>query len=244
MKKCSVLFIGNSYTYYNEMPTKFFKEIGRQNGIDIEVTSIVKGGWTLEKHADTNDEYGAQVALALDEKNVGKYDYVILQEQSLRPARDDGRELFFVAVRELVKKIRAIGATPVLYSTWGRRRDHQKLVEFGFTHESMMWRLASAYGYMGRELDVAVANVGFAFGDIYRNHEAEINLYHTDGTHPSPVGSFVASLTLYSKIFGVDVRTLTLDFELDEEVVKIIREAVYNAVFNAPSIPEEYKINS
>ena len=35
-KKARVLFIGNSYTYYNDMP-KIFESIARAQGADLEV---------------------------------------------------------------------------------------------------------------------------------------------------------------------------------------------------------------
>jgi len=79
-----VLFIGNSYTHYHDMPTAYFERIAEQAGYEVEVTTIVKGAHTLEKFADPFDTYGSEVAVALDEKNVGRYDYVVLQEQSFR----------------------------------------------------------------------------------------------------------------------------------------------------------------
>ena len=74
----SVLFIGNSYTYYNSLAS-IFRTLAAKAGYRVKVSEITKGGYTLEKFADPSDAEGKRVADALDEKNAGKYDFVILQ---------------------------------------------------------------------------------------------------------------------------------------------------------------------
>ena len=49
MKKLRILFIGNSHTYYNDMPN-MVAEKSRKEGYDCEVTMIAHGGWFLEQH--------------------------------------------------------------------------------------------------------------------------------------------------------------------------------------------------
>ena len=48
-KKLRLLFIGNSHTYYNDMPLMAAKK-ARAAGYDCEVTMIAHGGWFLEQH--------------------------------------------------------------------------------------------------------------------------------------------------------------------------------------------------
>ena len=38
-----LLFIGNSYTYFNEMPEQL-EALMRENGFDVTVHSVTKGG--------------------------------------------------------------------------------------------------------------------------------------------------------------------------------------------------------
>ena len=108
-KSYSILFIGNSYTYYNDMPAEIFKKIAVAAGYDVEVTAITKGSHKLSEFADPTDNYGAKVERALTSGK--KYDYVVLQEQSVRPASDDA-PLFFEAVRSLTARVREA-------NTWG-----------------------------------------------------------------------------------------------------------------------------
>ena len=60
---------------------------------------------------------------------------MILQEQSLRPITEP--EKFRAAASNLNGRIRAIGAQPVLYATWGRQSGSETLAELGLTNESM-----------------------------------------------------------------------------------------------------------
>ena len=43
-----VLFIGNSYTYFYDMP-KLFEAICRERGAECDVDSVTAGGYTLEQ---------------------------------------------------------------------------------------------------------------------------------------------------------------------------------------------------
>lgn len=200
----SILFIGNSYTYYNDLPS-IFADIAKAESMDVNTTAITKGGWTLEKYCDANDEFGAKVALELDYENKGKFDYVVIQEQSLRPITEP--ELFFAAVRDLALRAKAIGAKPLLYSTWGRKTGSPQLLDLNLTNAQMTQKLAESYGKIGAELDIPVAYVGRAFFEVYSNNP-EIELYDPDLTHPSENGSTLAALTLFGKIFGVEPTTL------------------------------------
>ena len=47
-----ILFIGNSATYFNDMPTAIFAPMCEAAGYDVEVTAITKGGYCLAGHVD------------------------------------------------------------------------------------------------------------------------------------------------------------------------------------------------
>lgn len=241
-KTYSILFIGNSYTKRNNMPTEIFAPMAKAAGYDVEVTAILNGGHKLLEFADPNDTFGAQVAEELSPKNYGKYDYVVIQEQSLRPVTDAGK--FYDGARTLVKKIRALGAAPVLYSHWGRKTGSPDLIDLQLTNESMTWRLAAVGEAIGNELHMPVAYVGLAFFDIYTN-EPEIELYDDDLYHPVYNGSYLAAATIFAKIFGVDPTTTCYPGDLaDAAAIVALPVAAKNAVFNTPKIPAEYKTTS
>lgn len=233
-KTYDILFIGNSYTYYNSTVPTEFKNIAASAGYTVNVDSVTKGGYTLLKFADSQDNMGAQVHEKLSTK---KYDFVFIQEQSHTPVTN--RENFYAGARALVQKIRDAGAVPVFYSTWGRQEGNKDIEKFDLVNnETMTWNLAASYTKMGKELDVSVAYVGLAFRALYTG--TNINLYHSDGSHPSPTGTFVAALTLFSTLFQVSTNDVTYDFGLQSSEWDMIKEAVETTVFNTPKIPDKY----
>ena len=236
----SILFIGNSYTYYSDMPTAIFRNLAKNAGYSVKVTAITNGGHTLEKMADPTDSYGLLVEKALTGNQ--KYDYVILQEQSARPATESAGK-FYKAVRNLAARIRESGAEPILYSTWGRKTGNSTLDKYGCTNESMTWKLAAAYDAIGKELNIPVAHAGLAFYDIYTG-ESGINIYDDDKSHPSYAGSYLAASTLFAKIFNEDPTDINYKGSLTEENAATLRQAASKAVFHTPDIPDSYKTKS
>lgn len=239
-QECRILFIGNSYTYYNSMPD-IFESLALKAGYHVTVESVTKGGWTLEKHADPADEVGARVEEKLLESNYGKYDYVILQEQSHRPVTNPPS--FYDATRNLVERVRAIGAQPLLYATWGRKTGSETLTTYNLTNETMTYKLAAAYGAIGEELGVTVSFAGFAFYDVY-TAKPLIELYNKDCSHPSYEGSFLAAATLFATLFGADPTGVDYKGECADGVAPVLLEAAKKAAFSTPALPTEYKTTS
>jgi hypothetical protein len=68
-----VLFIGNSHTYYNDLPQLFYNLSLSGNHPVIKDMSAI-GGYTLEQHS-TNPTTLSKIAH-------GGWNYVVLQEQS------------------------------------------------------------------------------------------------------------------------------------------------------------------
>ena len=72
-----ILWIGNSYTFFNDVP-QMVEEMGKNNGMPISTTRILKGGEKFSGHLQ-NPELHKQL-----EK--GGWDYVVMQEFSSSPA--------------------------------------------------------------------------------------------------------------------------------------------------------------
>ena len=80
-QKLRILFIGNSHTYYNDMPS-MVKALAEEAGFSCEVVMIAHGGWFLKQHVKEPD-----VRFNI---RYGNYDYVVLQEHAhpFGPAED------------------------------------------------------------------------------------------------------------------------------------------------------------
>lgn len=60
----NILFIGNSYTYFNDMPATL-EALAQAAGQDAKVFSVTKGGYTLASLASDDNEHGARVSAML-----------------------------------------------------------------------------------------------------------------------------------------------------------------------------------
>ncbi len=218
-KKYNILFIGNSYTYFNDMPTAFFEKGAISAGYDVTVQSITRGGYTLEGFADENDEEGARLLKEVDGK---RYDCIIFQEHSIRPHKD--KQNFLSNLKKLYTKLEAQTDRAVLYSTWGRKSGSDKLEELAITSRQMTDSLEAAYREGGELIGADVAYVGLAFADVYENHP-EIEIYDPDLSHPSALGSFLASLVLLKTVFGIEPDDVNYELPFSESTVEILKKA-------------------
>ena len=186
-----VLFVGNSYTYYNEMPQAAFTELATAAGFEVEVTAVTQGGYKLCQFADPENEHGKRLRDAIAGKH---FDCAVLQEQSMNPVKDERQ--FFAGIEGAKKLISADRF--ILYATWGRNDGSPDLVDLGLTREEMTEKLSAAYNRAGEHYGMAVAEVGKAF----LAQPDKDALYDPDMTHPSAVGSEIAARIILEQIIG------------------------------------------
>jgi hypothetical protein len=176
-----VLFVGNSFTYYNNLPSIVAAfAAGAQGGRPVLTKDQTIGGATLEKlwHLRTTKSLLTEA----------QWDVVVLQEQSSRPIVSPERML--EAIRSFDVAIKGNGARTILYLTWARHAapEEQKV-------------LNEAYAKAADDIQALVAPVGPAW-QIALELNPHLVLHAADGRHPSPLGSYVAACTLYLVISG------------------------------------------
>lgn len=223
----NILFIGNSYTYYSDLPA-LFANLCRANGRDMRVDSVTCGGRKLCENLNLfcndlnpSDEYAQRIAELVE---AVEYDVLFLQEQSCLPILDP--EAFFAGVVGLSS---VIGAwRTILYATWGRKEGSPTLAEHGWTRESMTEGLAEAYCRAAGYAHAEVSPVGRCFAAAVEQLPA-VELYDPDKSHPSYAGSCVAALCHYKTVFGEmphDLSALALDGEVAAELAEIVDDVV------------------
>jgi hypothetical protein len=177
-----ILFIGNSYTYFNGGVDEVLRNLvlSADSNAVIETGNISAGGYTLEDHWNTESTRAAI--------QTSHYDLVILQEQSTRPVEEP--ELMYTYATLLDSIIINNGKDTGFFMTWGRQNRPQ-----------MIDSLAAAYEHIGNQLQALVNPVGRAFQRVNENHPS-INLYIDDGSHPSVWGTYLACCVFYAKIWN------------------------------------------
>ncbi|MBE6715263.1 MAG: hypothetical protein E7575_08355 [Ruminococcaceae bacterium] len=213
-----ILFIGNSYTFYNDMPA-MFEKLANANGHDVSVFSVTKGGRKLIAYKDNEDP----VTQKLDDLLKGHhFDVCFIQEQSVLPAADF--QAFMDGVDFVVEKVKNFAEKLILYATWGRKDGCPKLEEHNWTTESMTKLLSDAYSKAARSHGAIISPVGDNFLKITTKHP-EIDLYNADLSHPSYLGSCLAALTHYFTVFNEFPESIDC-LSLSDDTVAAFRAAV------------------
>ncbi|MBV42339.1 MAG: hypothetical protein CL834_04845 [Crocinitomicaceae bacterium] len=193
-----VLFLGNSYIFYNELPT-ILTELSESMGHVVVTEQNTPSGASLQGHVNNTESQ------ALIEQ--GDWDYVVLQEQSQKASLpyDQVTADFFPAVDALVSSIRQHNdcAIPLLYMTWGRENgDAQNCAWWPpvCTYDGMQELLTERYLEAADNTQSWCAPVGMIWEDLLSL--TNINLYNPDGSHPSAAGSYLVASTLFVALFG------------------------------------------
>lgn len=197
-KTNKILFIGNSHTYYNNMPA-IFKELADADNINCEVSSVTASGYKLSKFADKNDKYGIQVYNLLTQY---KWDYVVLQEN--RGTLVESPTQAENAVKTLHSLIKKAGAKMVIYATQPNNIgcdftiNSTKLYLTDLQIEQILTRNNFK---ITNEYEGLIAPSGTNFMRVIQDFP-EIKMYNADNLHPTVQGSYLAACTIYHTIFG------------------------------------------
>jgi hypothetical protein len=194
-----VLFVGNSFTYFNGMPQMVEQLAAHDRGARaLFVGQFAPPGWQLSWAAGD-----PTLAHAIAAEH---WDDVVLQEQSQMLSWAPGyREAHtFPAAARLDQMARRSGARTVLYMTWGYKAG-DPVAGSPDSYEAMQARLVEGYTELGARLHAPVAAVGLAWQRALRKRPAE-PLWGEDGRHPSLVGSYLAACVLYARLAHRDPR--------------------------------------
>ena len=168
----NLLFIGNSHTYYNDMPATV-GELLIATGEKCHVTMLAHGGKSLQHHA-------IDPAVLFNIRH-GKYDAIIAQENVAHFRRDT----FFAGANSIRELAERAGARLFLY-----------MPPLPQENEKALAAMSEAYLEYKEQYGVGIAPVGEAFARLGA-HSACPALFRADGVHATPFGSFLMALTIF-----------------------------------------------
>jgi hypothetical protein len=165
------------------------------------------GSATLEQHWNGSRGLKSKQIIA---KN--KFDIVVIQDNSMWPLEHKDSLMFFGHL--FCDYIKANGAKPYLYNTWAREK----------TPETQT-RINEVYSELGKSENATVVPVGASWA-LARQTMPSMNLFHSDGSHPSALGTFLIALNFIKKITGTlpkKYATVYNYFDKDGETFRIMQ---------------------
>lgn len=207
-----VLFVGNSFTYYNNSLHKHYRQLTWASGIHTAETSRARimtiSGGHLPEHAG-----GFEKVLGAED-----WDVVVMQGHSLGPISDDTAEPFREAARKFARIARKQGTRPVFFMTWA------------YTDKPEMTALLDkAYTDIGKELDAEVVPVGLAFARVTAERP-DIPMRIDDARHPTLAGTYLAACTFFAALYRQSPEGLDYDAGLGEETAAYLQRVAWQTV--------------
>lgn len=195
-----VLWVGNSYTYFHDLP-KMVEKLAAEQGQPMVVTPVVKGGERFKGHL-TNPRLHE-----LFEQ--GGWDFVVLQEQSTLPAGPTEKvaeEVYpYALILDSMAHAFSHNVRVVYYMTWGHRNgsvyDMWGDYPMYKNYADMQMRLITSYIEMAWATGALCAPVGVAWSAV-RSERPDIDLYEPDHFHSSLAGSWLAANALTATMLG------------------------------------------
>jgi hypothetical protein len=201
-----VLFVGNSYVYYNNL-AQMIGLITDSMDTKIICKKSTIGAATLEQHWNGSRGLKSKQIIASN-----KFNIVVIQDNSMWPLEHKDSLLFFGHL--FCDYIKANGAKPYLYNTWAREK----------TPETQT-KINEVYSELAKAENAAVVPVGASWA-LARQSMPNMNLFHPDGSHPSALGTFLIALNFIKKITGAlpkKYATVYNYFDKDGETFRIMQ---------------------
>ena len=198
-----VLFIGNSYTAFNNLPG-LVKDIACSGGHKIEVTAFTPGGYRFAQHA-TDKRVLSLIASA-------KWSFVVLQNQSQVP----GWKLAQLSARSTPHAVTLVNAikannrkTKIIYFvTWGKEKGDSQNCKGNprvCTFNGHTKALLRGYSYYRKATGGTLAKAGPAWKAVVNDRNRPFNsgeLWLADHSHPELRGSYLAACTIFAALFN------------------------------------------
>jgi hypothetical protein len=173
-----ILFVGNSLTYSNDLPS-LVEKLGQQDEVKIKTQMIAFPNYALEDHWNESN--------VSDALRKTKFDYVIFQQgPSAMPA---SRVNLIEYALKFSTVCKSNNTKMCLYTVWpsGDR-------SFDFVN------VIKSYAIAADTTGSVALEAGHAWKKVL-DEKKEFPLYSADGFHPTIHGSFLAALVIYTKLF-------------------------------------------
>jgi hypothetical protein len=219
----SVLFVGNSLTQVNDLPTTFKRFAAASSlHVDVDVHSITPGGAFLYDHWKRGEALSRLQAL--------RPNFLVLQGQSVEPLLAPRNFIYYAGLFK--SDADRVGTKTVLLSTWARPADdpYYKDATSGGSPATMQARLNSAYASLAQNIGATLAPVGLGF-ERARIDAPAIELLN--GTqHPSPAGTYLAAAILFRVVFNAPAVGSSYDSTLAEPTAHTLQRVADSIPLN------------
>ena len=175
-----VLFVGNSHTYFNDMPEMFAQFVERTVGEKPDVTMLAYSGRELEWHR--SEYFSIRFALMY-----GGFDYCVIQQAAHPYPPVDQTEKYFGQLADICRRC---GTKPVVFMTWAQKE-----------HPENQQIMIDTCEKLARDNGALLAPIGAVWERVINDYP-DIDLFYEDGGHAGVYGDFLIASVLCRTMTG------------------------------------------
>jgi hypothetical protein len=224
----NVLFVGNSYFYYNDSLHNHVLGLlrsadpaGKYHAISATISDGALSWHNVESllssHAMDAGADGEDKPV-VRKPRVKKFDAVIMMDCSHCPISPEFKADFTATVAKDSAIVRKHGAQPVLFMSWAYA-----------DRPEMTQKLAVAYTTAGNDNKALVIPAGLAFARA-REQRPELALNVADKSHPSPAGTYLAACVVMAAVFQQSPVDNAYHAGLDDKTAAFLQDVAWRTV--------------
>ncbi|ALM07806.1 hypothetical protein SB49_08360 [Sediminicola sp. YIK13] len=248
----NVLFIGNSLTYYHNMPQSVQKMLNETHP-NIKIEQSTFPGMSLSAHLDniieSRTEHGISTRKKVEgeitetEKKIAekKWDVVILQEGTVGFLIPEAREYKVeTAISEIKKLITNPNCKFILFETWPSKKEYPKeycYSKWGINRSlekdqycspvienvaQEMELINESYDVVAQKNSLLLSDNGTKFYEVLTKHP-EIELYEDD-SHPNKYGAFLNASIFYQMLTDRKASELKYNGEIEPKTAELLKK--------------------
>lgn len=242
-EELNVLFIGNSLTYYHEMPQTLQMMLNETN-TNITIDQSTYPGYSLSQHLSRKTESTAENRIRTHtEKKITekKWDIIILQTGTVSVLIPENREL---KVNRAISRIKELATNKdckfILFNTWPSKRKYPKkycysghsidksIKDIDYCSpimenlEQEIIEINKSYNLVSKSNNIINSDNGNKFYEIRTSHP-KIELYE-DYIHPNKNGAFLNACIFYQMLTDKKASELNYNGEIEPKTAELLKK--------------------
>lgn len=177
-----ILFVGNSYTYFWNLPQQI-NTMAEESGLHLHAFQSTSGGANMGHHWRGERDLKTREIIA-----TGQYDAIVFQGHSMSTIEYRDSLLHYASA--LADEIPSDVVKRYVYMTWARE-----------WNPIMQDTIVEGYEDLAAAIGAEVVPVGLAW-QMARQLRPDIQLYDVDGSHPSALGTYLTACVFYGALTG------------------------------------------
>ena len=251
-KEINVLFIGNSLTYFYDMPQTVQKMLNETTP-NIRIEQSTFPGQSLDGHLSDIITSRTENGISTRKKEEGekteteikiaekKWDIVILQTGTISVLIPENRELITnKAISEIKKLVSNPNCKFILFNTWPSKNEYpeqycypSRMIDKSIlkerccspTLENLEQEtnlINESYDSLARKNNLLKSDNGNKFYEVLTNYP-EIELYEDD-SHPNKYGAFLNACIFYQMLTNKKASELKFTGEIEPKIAELLKQ--------------------